>query len=168
MVKKEIGQSGFDMRPFFDPIENIAGNDGREPVASAQVGKGGFRNNRLSVDKKDTGSVSAFWIGPQKNGAKQGPVAGAKIGQRGGGAIRIVIQKPTGPKTDLAEERMKPPEIPTTGPGGRIFGGKGVEKLGGEPANLQRRTSRNAPKLEKPAPKEASHHSPSGTPWWRA
>jgi hypothetical protein len=122
----------------------------------------------LSVDEKDPGTVSAFWVGTEKNRAEQGAVTGAKIGEGGRRPYGKVFLKPAGPKPNLAEKRMEAAEIAAAGLGSGIVGGKRIEEFGGEDPGLHRRTSRKAPKLEKPAPKEASHQRPSGTPLWRA
>ena len=122
----------------------------------------------MSVDEKDPGPVSAFGVGTEENRAEQGAVAGAQIGKGARRPHGKVFLEPAGPKPDLAEERMEAAEIAAAGLGGGIVGRKRIEEFGGEDAGLHRRTSRKAPKLEKPAPKEASHQSPSGTPLWRA
>jgi hypothetical protein len=132
------------------------------------MSEGGFRNDRLSIDEKDPGTVSAFWVGTEKNRTEQGAVAGAQIGEGGRRPHGKVFLKPAGPKADLAEKRMEPAEIAAAGLGGGVVGGKRVEEFGGEDPGLHRRTSKKAPKLEKPAPKEASHQRPSGTPLRRA
>jgi len=79
-----------------------------------------------------------------------------------------VLPEPAVPKTDLTEDGVQALEIAPAGLGGGVVRRKRVEEFGGKDPGLHRRTSRKAPKLEKPAPKEASHQRPSGTPLWSA
>ena len=164
MMEKEVRQGGFQRGTFFQPGQNIAGDHTGEPVAPTEAGESRFRNDRLSVDKENPGSVAALGIGPQENRAEEGAVSGPEVRQRGGWTGRMLFRKPTSPKTDLAEKGVKTPKIAAAGLSRGIVGAKRVEDFGGEHTGLHRRTSRNAPKLEKPAPKEASHQRPSGTP----
>ena len=75
-----------------------------------------------------------------------------------------VLPEPVVPKADLAKDRVKALEIAPAGAGSGVVGGQAVENFRGKAPRFQRWTSRNEPKLEKPAPKEASHQRPSGTP----
>jgi len=70
MVKKKIGEGGGKGRCLFHPIQNIVGDHGGKPMTTAQVCEGGFWNDRLPVDEKDPGSVSAVRIGAQENRAE--------------------------------------------------------------------------------------------------
>ena len=79
-----------------------------------------------------------------------------------------VMPEPVMPKADLTEKWVQALEIPPAGEGGGVVGGKAIENFRGQAPGFQRRTSRKEPKLEKPAPKEASHQRPSGTPLWSA
>ena len=168
MVKKEICQDSLHGWAFLCPLKNISRHDGGKPVAATKVSQSRLRDDGLSIDEKDPGAVSAFRVGPKKYRAEQGTIAGTQIREGGRRPHGKILRKPAGPEADLAEPGMKTAEIAAAGLGGRIVGRKGIEKFGGKDAGLHRRTSRNAPKLEKPAPKEASHQSPSGTPFRRA
>ena len=95
--------------------------------------------------------------------AKGAVRSGKPVKVLGQGDITVAVQVTADAFSDSAKAK-----IAAAGLGGGIVGGEGIEEFRSEPAGFQRRTSRNAPKLEKPAPQEASHQRPSGTPLWRA
>ena len=64
MMKKEIGKGSIHGRAFLRPLKNIGGHNRGEPVAPTEVSESGFRNDRLTVDEEDPGSVAAPGIGP--------------------------------------------------------------------------------------------------------
>jgi len=120
MVKEQVGQDEFGRRGGTDPLLEIGGNNGGEPVLASQEFEIGIGNAGLAVDKKEAGSMAAVWESLWQYIGEEVSVTTTEVDQAGGGTIGVSFLKPLKPEAGLAEERVKALKITSAGQGGRV------------------------------------------------